>query len=171
MTVPVLVLLFVVVPIVELFVIIQVGGAIGVVPTIGLLLVDSIVGSVLMRSQGRAAWGAFQAATAAGKVPAREVLDGGLVIFGGALLLTPGFVTDLLGLLLLLPPTRAIVRRLLLGGVAKRMMGPAAIPGGMAYRAASRRRAQGQPAGAPRRPAADDVVDGTAQDVDPPHLP
>lgn len=168
---PLLVLLFIVVPIVELYVIIQVGGAIGVLPTIGLLVADSILGSLLMRSQGRAAWRAFQAATAAGKVPAREVLDGGLVIFGGALLLTPGFVTDLLGLLLLVPPTRAVVRRLLLGGVLKRMMGPAAIPGGMAYRAASRRRGAGPPAGAARRPSADDVVDGTARDVDAPRLP
>ncbi|MCW3009844.1 MAG: FxsA cytoplasmic rane protein, partial [Solirubrobacterales bacterium] len=131
---PLLVLLFVVVPILELFVIIQVGGAIGVLPTIGLLLLDSVLGSVLMRSQGRAAWQRFQAATAAGKVPAREVVDGALVVFGGALLLSPGFLTDVLGLALLFPPTRAMVRRTLLGGVVKRMMGPAAIPGGMAFR-------------------------------------
>jgi len=152
------VLLFIVVPLVELFVIIQVGGAIGVLPTIGLLLLDSILGSVLMRSRS------FQAATAAGKVPAREVLDGALVIFGGALLLTPGFVTDLLGVLLLLPPTRAIVRRMLLGGVAKRMLGPAAIGGGVAFRYADSRR---------RGPRAtpDDTVEGTAHDVDPRRLP
>ena len=64
-----------------------------------------------MRSQGRAAWRRFNDVAAAGRLPAREVLDGVLVIFGGALLLTPGFVTDILGLLFLLPPTRAIVRR------------------------------------------------------------
>jgi len=162
--VPLLVLLFIVVPIIELFVIIQVGGAIGVLPTIGLLLLDSIVGSVLMRSQGRAVWRNFQAATAAGKVPAREVLDGALVIFGGALLLTPGFVTDLLGVLLLLPPTRAIVRRMLLGGVAKRMLGPAGIGGGMAFRHADSRRRD-------PRAAPDDTVEGTAHDVDPRRLP
>ena len=164
---PLLVLLFIVVPIIELFVIIQVGGAIGVLPTIALLVVDSILGSVLMRSQGRTAWRNFQSASAAGKVPAREVLDGALVIFGGALLLTPGFVTDLLGLLLLLPPTRAVVRRMLVGGVAKRMMGPAAIPGGMAFRYAAGRR--GAPGSA--RDAGDDVVDSTAHDVDPRRLP
>lgn len=161
---PLLVLLFVVVPIIELYVLIQVGGAIGVLPTIALLVVDSVLGSVLMRSQGRAAWRGFQAATAAGKVPAREVLDGALVIFGGALLLTPGFVTDLLGLALLVPPTRALVRRALLGGVAKRMLGPAAIPGGMAFRYANARRGS-------RRMTDDDVVDGTAHDVEPPRLP
>ncbi len=176
---PLLVLLFIVAPIIELFVIIQVGGAIGVLPTIGLLVADSILGSMLMRSQGRAAWRSFQAATAAGQVPAREVLDGGLVIFGGALLLTPGFVTDVLGLALLLPPTRAIVRRMLVGGVAKRMMGPDGLAAGPAFGFASRpgdsrpgatgatRRGRGDASGRP----GDDVVDGTAHDVDARRLP
>src|SRR4051812_44056366 len=107
-----LVLLFVVVPIVELFVIIQVGEAIGVLPTIALLVLDSILGSVLMRSQGRVAWRRFNAALTEGRIPHREVLDGALVIFGGALLLTPGFISDILGIILLLPPTRALVRGL-----------------------------------------------------------
>src|ERR687886_1506336 len=121
-----LVLLFIVVPIVELFVIIQVGEAIGVLPTIALLIADSVLGSMLMRSQGRAAWRRFNAAIREGRIPHREVLDGVLVIFGGALLLTPGFVTDILGVILLLPPTRAVVRsvlgrrllpRLVVGGI------------------------------------------------------
>lgn len=174
---PLLVVLFIIVPIVELFVIIQVGGAIGVLPTVGLLVLGSVLGSVLMRSQGRAAWRDFQAATASGRVPAREVLDGALVIFGGALLLTPGFATDALGLLLLLPPTRAIVRRMLVDGVARRMLGPAAIPGGMAFRHASSRRrtpspgSRGDASNRSGGPAADDTVDGTAHDVDPRRLP
>src|SRR3954463_15646563 len=109
----VLVLLFIVVPIVELYVIIQVGQAIGAPLTIALLVLDSILGSMLMRSPGRAAWQRFQLALAEGRPPAREVLDGALVIFGGAFLLTPGFVTDILGAVLLLPPTRALVRRAL----------------------------------------------------------
>src|SRR4029450_9191615 len=108
-----LVLLFIVVPIVEIYVIIQVGQAIGALWTIALLIADSILGSLLMRSQGRAAWRRFNVALQAGRPPAREVLDGVLVIFGGALLLTPGFISDLLGLLLLVPPTRAIVRAIL----------------------------------------------------------
>jgi UPF0716 protein FxsA len=117
-----LVLLFIVVPIAELFVIIQVGEAIGVWWTIAILIADSILGSVLMRSQGRAAWRRFNDATQAGRVPAREVLDGVLVIFGGALLLTPGFISDMLGLLLLLPPTRAVMRTLLVRRFAHRMV-------------------------------------------------
>ncbi len=108
-----LVLLFIVVPLVELFVIIEVGQAIGVWPTIALLLLDSILGAMLLRSQGRAVWRRFNEALAAGRVPHREVFDGAMVIFGGALLLTPGFVTDIFGLLLLIPPSRAVIRRFL----------------------------------------------------------
>jgi len=172
--VPLLVLLFVVVPIVELYVIIQVGGAIGVLPTIGLLVAGSILGSVLMRSQGRAVWRNFQAAATSGKVPAREVLDGALVIFGGALLLTPGFVSDALGVALLLPPTRAVVRRILVGVVTKRMLGPAAIPGGMAFRYAASKRSDprsGEADGRSRNQRAEATVEGTAHDVEPRRLP
>ncbi len=90
--------------------IIKVGGSIGIGPTIFLLLVDSILGSLLLRSQGRSAWVALNRAIAESRLPAKEVLDGVLIIFGGALLLTPGFLTDIVGLFLLIPPTRAIVR-------------------------------------------------------------
>lgn len=110
---PLLVLLFIVVPIVELFVIIQVGQAIGVIPTILLLLLSAVLGSFLLRSQGRVVWRRFNEALAERRVPHREVLDGVLVIVGGALLLTPGFVTDIVGILLLAPPTRAGIRRLM----------------------------------------------------------
>jgi UPF0716 protein FxsA len=108
-----LLLLFIVVPIAELAVIIQVGEHIGVWWTVAILIADSVLGTVLMRSQGRAAWRRFNATLQSGRPPAREVLDGVLVIFGGALLLTPGFLTDILGIVFLLPPTRAVVRRLL----------------------------------------------------------
>ena len=114
-----LVLIFIVVPLVELYVIIQVGGAIGVLPTIALLLLDSLLGAMLLRSQGRAVWRRFNEALNQRRVPARETFDGALVILGGALLLTPGFITDIFGLLLLIPPSRAIVRGIL-SGIAKR---------------------------------------------------
>lgn len=117
-----LVVLFIAVPILELAVIIQVGQEIGVLPTIAILIADSILGSVLMRSQGRAAWRRFNEALAAGRPPAREVLDGVLVIFGGALLLTPGFLTDVLGLLLLIPPTRALFRGVLVRRLGSRLV-------------------------------------------------
>jgi UPF0716 protein FxsA len=117
-----LVALFIVVPLIELYVIIQVGQEIGALPTIAILVADSVLGSLLLRSQGRAAWRRFNEAMGAGRMPAREVLDGALVIFGGALLLTPGFVTDVFGLALLIPPSRAVVRRLLVRVFARRFM-------------------------------------------------
>jgi UPF0716 protein FxsA len=120
---PVLLLLFIVVPLAELYVIIQVGQWIGVLPTIALLLADSVAGTLLMRSQGRSAWLRFTGALQAGRVPAREVLDGALIILGGAFLLTPGFLTDVIGAALLLPPSRALVRRLLARRFIGRMTG------------------------------------------------
>ncbi|MGZ4277433.1 MAG: FxsA family protein [Solirubrobacteraceae bacterium] len=146
---PLLLVLFIVVPIVEIYAIIQVGQAIGALWTIALLIADSILGSLLMCSQGRAVWRRFNTAIAEARVPAREVLDGGLVIFGGALLLTPGFVTDIFGAAFLLPPSRALIRRLLVRRFAGRMTVAAPPP---------RRRAAG-----PR----DADVEGTATEVDP----
>jgi UPF0716 protein FxsA len=126
---PLLVLLFIVLPIAELYVIIQIGGAIGVLPTLAILIVDSLVGAALARSQSRAAWERFNRALAEGRVPGREVFDGAMIIVGGALLLTPGFITDVFGLCLLLPPTRAALRAFLTRSVSKRA--------GMAWRVTS----------------------------------
>lgn len=105
-----LIALFIVLPLAELYVILKVGDAIGAVWTIALLAADSLLGALLLRSQGRSVWRRFNAALAEGKMPHREVMDGVLVIFGGAFLITPGFITDIIGLLLLLPPTRALIR-------------------------------------------------------------
>jgi UPF0716 protein FxsA len=105
-----LVVLFIVVPLAELYVILKVGDAIGVLPTIALLAADSLLGSILLRSQGRVVWRRFNETLAAGRMPHREVMDGVLVIFGGAFLITPGFITDIVGVILLLPPTRSLVR-------------------------------------------------------------
>ena len=126
-----LIVLFIVVPIAELAVIIQVGSLIGVWWTIALLIADSVLGAMLMRSQGRAAWRRFNDAVRDARVPAREVADGVLVIFGGALLLTPGFLSDILGALFLLPPTRALIRKLFLRRAMSRItvtMAGAAMP-------------------------------------------
>jgi UPF0716 protein FxsA len=121
-----LALLFLIVPLAELYVILKVGDTIGIGWTIVLLVADSLLGSWLLRSQGRAVWRRFNAILAEGKVPHREVVDGVLVIFGGAFLITPGFLTDIVGLLLLLPPTRAIARRMLM----RRMGRGAVVVGG-----------------------------------------
>jgi UPF0716 protein FxsA len=108
---PLLIVLFILVPIAEIYVIIKVGEAIGALWTVLLLVADSIIGARLVAWQGRAAWRRFQEALSGGRVPHREILDGVMIILGGAFLLTPGFLTDVIGLLLLLPPTRAIIRR------------------------------------------------------------
>ena len=157
-----LVLVFIVLPIAELYVIIQVGQAIGAAPTIAILIVDSIVGSLLLRHQGRGAWRRFNQALSVGRVPAREVLDGALVIFGGAFLITPGFITDVIGIVLLLPPTRAVVRRLLVAVFSRRFVVSAVGAAGAAgVRTAGRRQ---------RRPDGSYDVEGSAVEVDPPHL-
>jgi UPF0716 protein FxsA len=111
--VAVLVVLFIVVPIAELFVIIKVGELIGVWPTLALLLGDALLGSLLVRHQGRGAWRRFNLALAERRFPGKEVADGVLIVTGGTLLLTPGFLTDIVGFFFLFPPTRAISRRLL----------------------------------------------------------
>jgi UPF0716 protein FxsA len=118
----VLIALFIIVPIVELWVIIEIGSLIGVLPTIALLLADALLGSLLLRHQGRGAWRRFNAALAERRFPGREVADGLLIAIGGTLLLTPGFVTDIFGVILLVPPTRAIVRRLMRGYVGRRFI-------------------------------------------------
>ena len=120
MPLPALIALFIVVPLAELYVILKVGDAIGPVWTILLLAADSVLGSVLLRSQGRSVWRRFNAALTEGKMPHREVVDGVLVIFGGAFLITPGFLTDIVGLTLLVPPTRAVVRRALMRRLGRR---------------------------------------------------
>ncbi|HEY1356736.1 MAG TPA: FxsA family protein [Thermoleophilaceae bacterium] len=115
-----LIALFILLPLAELYVILKVGDAIGVIWTILLLAADSVAGSMLLRSQGRAVWRRFNQTLAEGRMPHREVQDGVLVIFGGAFLITPGFITDVFGLLLLLPPTRSLVRRYGMRAVGRR---------------------------------------------------
>ncbi len=130
-----IVVLFIVVPIVELWLIIEVGGLIGVGPTIALLLVDSMLGALLLRHQGLGAWRRFNEAIAERRFPGREVADGLLIAIGATLLLTPGFLTDFVGLLLLVPPTRAVVRHLLRRFLGRRLIVMGG-PTGAAYGAA-----------------------------------
>ncbi len=123
-----LVVLFIVVPIAELYVIWKVGDSIGIWLTLALLAADSLLGSLLLRAQGRSVWMRFNTALTEGKIPHREVVDGVLVIFGGAFLITPGFLTDIVGLLLLIPPTRALIRRLVVRRLGRRVVVGAATP-------------------------------------------
>jgi UPF0716 protein FxsA len=118
-----LIALFLVVPFLELYIILEVvGPALGAPLTILLLAADSVIGALLFKSQGRSVWRRFNRTMSEGRVPHREVVDGVLVIFGGAFLITPGFLSDIVGVLLLLPPTRAVIRRLLIRRLGRRVV-------------------------------------------------
>jgi len=113
---------FIVVPLVEIYVLIQVGQVIGVWWTILLLVADSVLGTWLIRREGGRAWRALQSALSSGRMPAKELADGALILIGGTLMLAPGFVTDAFGILLILPLTRPVARRLLTTLVARRLV-------------------------------------------------
>lgn len=116
----VFVLLFVLVPLAELYVIIQVGHVLGALNTIALLLLVSMAGAWLVKREGIGVWRRFQRQVETGHVPGREIADGVMILAAGALLLTPGFLTDLAGVALLLPPVRAAVRTLVMRRAARR---------------------------------------------------
>ena len=118
---PLLVVLFVFVPIVELAVIIQVGQALGVLQTLLLMVVVSVVGAWLVKHEGIGVWRRAQRQLEMGAVPGRELVDGTLIMFAGVLLLTPGFVSDCIGILLLLPPVRAGLRGLVIRRLRRRV--------------------------------------------------
>lgn len=136
-------------PIAELFVIVKVAEAIGVLATIVLLIAAWPLGMWALRSQGAAAWRRLGRAVAEGRPPGREAVDGALIVLGGALLMVPGFITDALGLVLLAPPTRTLLRLLVIRNFRSRLVVRAIGFG---------------PGGRPHD------VDSTATDVKPPRL-
>lgn len=117
--------LLLVIPIAELWAIVQVAQEIGVVQTLGLLIAISVLGAWLLKQQGMATWRRLQMTMQRGEIPTEEVTDGALIVLGGALLLTPGFLTDAVGLILLFPPTRSTVK-----SVARRAFGRMAVARG-----------------------------------------
>lgn len=138
-------------PIAEIYVVVKVAEALGVLITILLLIASWPVGRWALRSQGRAAWRRLGDAVAAGRRPGPEVLDGALILAGGVLMLVPGFITDALGALLLLGPSRRVMRALLARNLQSRLVVRAARAG--------------------REPRPDPYdVDSTATDVEPPRL-
>lgn len=115
----VLLVLLITVPIIEISVIVFVGQQIGPVPTVLLLLGSAIIGTWLLRREGAKALRALREAQQAGRTPALEAVEGVLVLLGGLMMMMPGFVTDLLGLLLVLPLTRRFSARIALGRIAR----------------------------------------------------
>ena len=142
-------LAFIAIPIIEIYVIIQVGQVIGAWWTIVLLFADSIFGSWLLRREGRRAWQALQVALSEGRMPAKELADGILIVVGGTLMISPGFVTDVFGMLAILPFTRPIARRVLSGFITRRLVVV---------------RGPGGPGNARRPGPSDDVVQGDVVD-------
>jgi len=126
-----MVVAFIGVPLLEIYVLVQVGQVIGPWWTILLLILASVLGTWLIRREGGRAWRGLTQALQTGRMPARELADGALILVGGTLMLAPGFVTDAVGVLLILPVTRPIARRLLTGVVTRRLLGsgPVAGPG------------------------------------------
>jgi UPF0716 protein FxsA len=118
---PVLVVLFIGVPFAEIYVLLQVGHAIGVLNTLALLILVSIVGAWLAKREGLGVIRRMQRSVEAGRVPGTELVDGFLILLAAALMLTPGFLTDIVAILLLLPPVRAVVRRELRRRLARRI--------------------------------------------------
>ena len=119
---PVLVAAFVLVPLVEIWAFMQVGQLVGPWWTIALLVLDSMVGAWLIKREGGRAWRALREALQQGRMPAREIADGALILIGGTLMLSPGFVLDIAGILLILPFTRPVARRLLTSVVERRLV-------------------------------------------------
>ena len=117
----VLILLLVSVPLLELYVIVQVAGGLGVGQTILLLLVVSVVGAWMVRRSGLGVLNQIRTRLERGELPGNELVDGVLILVAGALMLTPGFLTDAVGLLLLFPPTRIAVRSVLVRRYSKRI--------------------------------------------------
>lgn len=115
-------LLLLVVPILEVMALVAVGQVIGGWPTFFLLVAISVLGAWLIRREGARAWGALVGALRSGRMPARELADGVLVLIGGTLLLTPGFLTDIVGFALVVPVTRPVARRLLETVITKRLL-------------------------------------------------
>lgn len=118
--VPLLVGLVIVLPILEVWLLIRVGHWIGVLPTIGLLVLMVVAGFWLAQHEGLRSWRAITEAAARGEVPTRQVTDGALVLVGGLLLLLPGFLTDIVGLVFLLPFTRSIPRAVVTRAIGSR---------------------------------------------------
>ncbi len=110
---PLLAVLFLVVPIAEIWLIIASSRQFGFLNTLGVLIVISMLGAWLIKREGMKVWQRFNAQISAGATPSNEIADGVLVLGAGALLMTPGFLTDAVGLVVLFPPTRALFRRLL----------------------------------------------------------
>lgn len=164
----VIVAVLIAVPILEVWLLIQVGRWIGVLPTIGVLVAEALLGAWLMRREGHRAYAALTSAFATGRMPTRELADGALVLVGGVLLVLPGFATDVVGFVCLLPFTRGLARWLLSAVVGRRIdqLGATglAFPGQLPGMGGFGPRGFGPSGNDPRHYAEGDVIEGETVD-------
>jgi len=116
-------LLVLIVPFAEIYLLLEVGSIIGALPTIFLVVFTAVLGAWLLRQQGFSTFQKFQASLAQGEIPAYEMIEGPIILLGGALLLTPGFITDLLGFVCLIPALRKKVAQFVLENYLVRAAG------------------------------------------------
>ena len=126
----ILLLAFLLVPLGEIYLLIQVGGIVGALPTVGLVVLTAFLGAGLMRIQGLSTLAKAQSSMSAGEIPATEMLEGVLILFAGALLLTPGFITDGIGFICLIPFSRQYIVRQVFARFAVRFAQPPGTPAG-----------------------------------------
>jgi UPF0716 protein FxsA len=157
----VLALVFVVLPVLEIYVLIQVGQVIGAWWTVLLLIADGFLGAWLMKREGTKAWRALREALDNRRMPARELADGALILVGGTLLVTPGFLTDVVGFFCVLPFTRPVARSALTHYLSRRFLSGPGAPGYPRSREQSQERSGEQTR---RRPGPDQVVQGEVVD-------
>lgn len=158
---PILLILFLVVPIIEIYLLIEVGGLIGVLPTIGLVVLTAVIGASLLRSQGSETYLRFNRALSEGRMPANEILEGVALLIGGALLLTPGFFTDAIGFICLLPFTRRPLVKFIIN-----KFNPLANAGASTFASSNLGGAQSGPVHRPPSdtPRSGDVIEGEVMD-------
>jgi len=160
---PYVFLLFVLIPIIEIALLIQVGSAIGVLPTIGIVILTAIIGTAMLRQQGLATLQTAQQRMQSGQMPAQQIGEGLLLVFGGALLLTPGFATDAFGFACLFPVTRRWMAKKL---GAKTMANAQIFTPGQQSPGHGHQPAGGQNTGSPNKSGGGDVIDGDYQRLD-----
>lgn len=156
-------------PIIEIVVIVAVGEAIGGWPTFLLIVATSLLGAWLIRREGAKAWRALDQAARSGRMPTREIADGIVVLVGGGLLLVPGFVTDVVGLVLVLPFVRPVARNLLAALISRRLVTQTMSYTNLTVTEAPEAPEWEQheaPEGPQRSPSSDDVVEGEIIDED-----
>lgn len=159
---PVIFLLFVLVPIIEIALFIEVGDVLGLWPTLGIVVATAFLGTGLLRAQGLAAFARAQASMAQGRVPIEEVVHGFCLVIAGALLLTPGFLTDAVGFALFLPPVRLALGRAAMKWFSKH---------GTVHVHSSSPAGAGFPGPSPKHdpwPSSPDIIEGEAEEIDQP---